>query len=498
MFVALLIVLAGCASLPRDIEAPPEQHALAPVASGILARIGESITRSNGPDQSGFYLLDLNADALNWRLALIDSAVSSLDLLYYLWYADNSGGLLLKRILMAADRGVQVRLLVDDMLLIGGDKELVALHQHPNIQIRLFNPRRQRQLGLVVEYVGRFEQLNSRMHNKLLVADNHAAIIGGRNIGDEYFGLNSRFNFQDLDVLGFGPVARQSSELFDNFWNSPLAVPASELPVRVSQQESAQMYHRFLGKEQSSDALANFPADPVDWTEKLLRVADQLNFGTSKVIYDRFENGELKRSMTEPLTQLLGSAEKDIQLVNAYIIPGQKFIDGLGRLTERGVEVRILTNSLASHDVPAVNSHYGKWRKPIIESGAQLFELRADPGIKPLVDTAPVVSKFSGLHIKAFVVDGQRVFIGSMNFDPRSANINTEMGVAIDSAGLGREMRQLAQLGMEPENAWQVLLDEKGQLIWVDSDETVTRQPARNGWQRVMDGFFKILPASQF
>jgi putative cardiolipin synthase len=496
--VPLLLALISCASLPRDIQPPAEQHALAPAETGILAGIRQSISRSQGPDHSGFFLLDLNADALSWRLALVDSAVSSLDLLYYLWYGHDSGRLMLKRIIGAADRGVQVRLLIDDMLLIGKDKGLVALDQHPNIELRLFNPKRQRKLGMVVDSLARFEEMNSRMHNKLIVADNHAVILGGRNIGDNYYGLNSSYNFHDLDVLGFGPVAGQSSELFDNFWNSSWVVPASALPARITPKQGRERIDKLLASLQKSDKLENFPLEPTDWTTQLEGLKQQLSFGSSEIVYDRLEDGEVVRGMTDPLGQMMRSAEKDIQLVNAYIIPEQDFIDGIRQLTERGVEVRILTNSLASHDVPAVNSHYRKWRRPIIEAGAELFELRADPAIKPRVDTAPVVSKFSGLHTKAFVVDGQRVFIGSMNFDPRSVDINTEMGIIIDSASLGRELQRLAERDMAPENAWQVLLDKQGQLIWVNSEETVTRQPARNAWQRVMDGFFKILPASQF
>lgn len=202
--------------------------------------------------------------------------------------------------------------------------------------------------------------------------------------------------------------------------------------------------------------------------------------------------------MTAPLRAVLKSAEHEVLLLNAYIIPKQNFIDEIKQLTGRGVRVRILTNSLASHDVPAVNSHYQKWRKPIIGTGAELYELRPDPAIKSLVDTQPVSSKFTGLHTKAFVVDRHKVFIGSMNFDPRSVNINTEMGVVIDSASLGAEMTELANRNMDPENAWQVKLNEQGKLIWVNSEETVTRQPARSAWQRFMDGFFKVFPKSQF
>ena len=248
----LLLALISCASLPSDIQPPAEQHALAPAATGILAGIGQSVSRSQGPDHSGFFLLALSAAALNWRLALIDSAVSSLDLLYYLWYGHDSGRLMLKRVIGAADRGVQVRLLIDDMLLIGKDKGLVALDQHPNIELRLFNPKRQRKLGMVVDSLARFGEMNSRMHNKLIVADNHAVILGGRNIGDYYYGLNSSYNFHDLDVLGFGPVAGQSSELFDNFWNSSWVVPASALPARITPEQGRERLDKLLASLQKS------------------------------------------------------------------------------------------------------------------------------------------------------------------------------------------------------------------------------------------------------
>jgi putative cardiolipin synthase len=493
-----LLLLVSCASLPTDFVRPPDEYAMSAAESGVLAEMAAAISDSRGAAQSGFSLLDRNADALRWRLALVDSAVSSLDLMYYLWYGHDSGRLLLKRVIEAAERGVKVRLLVDDLLLIGDDQALVALDRHPNIQLRLFNPKRQRKLGMVTDTLWRFGEMNSRMHNKLLVADNHAAILGGRNIGDYYFGLSSSYNFHDLDVLGFGPVARQSSDMFDNFWNSTWVVPAAVLPASVSGEQSQERFERLLVSLEASDRLEVFPVEPIDWSASLQELLTQLHYGSSEIVFDRFDNGDLVRGMTDPLGAIMRSAEHDIRLMNAYIIPEQDFVDAIRTLTERGVEVRILTNSLSSHDVPAVNSHYRKWRKPLIEAGAELYEWRADPAIKPRVDTAPVQSKFTGLHTKAFVVDGRHVFIGSMNFDPRSVDINTEMGIIIDSAGLGREMQRQADRDMAPENAWRVALDDEGRVLWVNSDETVTRQPARNAWQRVMDGFFKLLPKSQF
>jgi putative cardiolipin synthase len=495
--ILFLFALSSCATLTTDTSPPREDHAHAPADTGILAEVAQFVSDSYSPDQSGFSLLDRNADALQWRLALIDSAVSSLDIMYYLWYGDDSGRLLLKRVIRSADRGVRVRLLIDDMLLIGNDKALVALDMHPNIELRLFNPKRQRKAGIVFDFLMRFKDMNSRLHNKLVVADNQAAIIGGRNIGDYYFGLSRRYNFHDLDVLGFGPVAVKSSLLFDNFWNSDWSVPASALPVRVTAEESSKQFDRLMHKLQQSESLASLPMEPRDWTEELNALRPHLHSGHSEVIYDRFGDEGMERAMRDPLGQMLRSATNDIQIINAYIIPDQDFIDGLRQITDRGVTVQILTNSLASHDVPAVNSHYRQWRKPIIEAGAELYEFRADPAIKSQVDTAPMVSKFSGLHTKAFVVDTHMVFIGSMNFDPRSVNINTEMGVTIESEGLGREVLRLAHRDMDPANAWRVRLDEHGDLLWTNRDKTVTRQPARSGWQRVIDWFFRILPKSQ-
>ncbi len=493
-----LLALSACASLPKGIEPLPEQFALPPATTGLLADMDASIARTHEPDQSGFWLLDKNADALTWRLALIDEAVSSLDLMYYLWYDDDSGRLLLGRAILAANRGVKVRLIVDDLLLIGKDKTLVALHEQPNIQFRIFNPWRNRIAGRGVEFVGRFDQLNTRMHNKLLIADNHATILGGRNIGDSYFGLSHSYNFHDLDVLGIGPVARQASDMFDHFWNSSWVISASALPQKVNDKYVARKSQQFIERIQAAESLAGFDLEPQSWTDELNQLSGELKFGSSEFIYDKMENGELVEGVTGPMGAILKSAEHEILLANAYIIPDQSFIDEINQLTGKGVRVRILTNSLASHDVPAVNSHYQKSRMPIVEAGAELYELRRDPAIKSRVDTRPVSSKFIGLHTKAFVVDRHNVFIGSMNFDPRSVNINTEMGVVIDSASLGAEMAKLVNRDMGSENAWQVKLNDQGKLFWVNSDETVTRQPARNAWQRFMDGFFKIFPKSQF
>lgn len=492
----LALAIAGCAALPSDLPPPPKQFAPAPFESGVLAEISDTISDSRESDISGFHLLDRNADALSWRLALIDSAQASLDILYYLWLGD-SGRLLLKRVIDAADRGVQVRLIIDDLILIGQDRGLALIQQHPNIELRLFNPKRHRKLGMVLSSLANFDQLNSRLHDKLIVADNQAAILGGRNIGDEYFGLNPKFNFHDLDVMGFGPVAPHCSDLFDSFWNSSWVVSADQLPIKVTPQEAQDGWNQMLDTLAASTRLSSFPIDSRTWRDELLELVPKLHLGASEVIYDRIEEGELARAMADPLGELLRSAEHEIRITNAYIIPHQDSIYALGRIVRRGVEIHILTNSLASHDVPAVNSQYKLWREPLLKAGVHLYEWRSDPAIKTRVDTPPVVAEFSGLHTKSFVVDARKVFIGSMNFDPRSANINSEMGIIIESESLGAEMVRLAERDMAPQNAWQVGLDEEGKPVWRNSDETVTRQPARSNWQRVQDGMFRLVPKSQ-
>ncbi len=497
LHVLAFLTLSACSSLPKDIESSPEQFALSPATTGPLAEIDSTITQSHGSGVSGFWLLDKNADALTWRLALIDQATTSLDLMYYLWYADDSGRLMLERVIRAAERGVKVRLLVDDLLLIGGDKTLVALDQIPTIQLRVFNPWTNRKAGRGVEFIARLNTLNSRMHKKLVIADNHAAILGGRNIGDHYFGLGKKYNFHDLDVLGFGEVTRQSSSMFDNFWNSSWVIPAYVLPAKVDQQFINDRRERIHREVQAAANLAGFPVEPRDWSDALAELVPKLHFGSSEVIFDKIIDGELVRGMTDQLGRSLRAASQEILLMNAYIIPDQDFIDTIKELTGRGVQIRILTNSLATYDIPIVNSHYKKWRKPIVMAGGELFEMRHDAAIKSRVDTAPVHSKFIGFHSKAYVVDRRQVFIGSMNFDPRSANINTEMGVLIDSPSLGEALAILAARDMAPDNAWQVMLDERQKLIWVNSDETVTKQPARNAWQRFLDGLLRIVPKSQ-
>lgn len=498
---AATVLLAACSttSLRDEITRPEPSFAPAPATEGVLAKMATDIEAAYGPEHSGFRLLDASYDALLWRLALIDSAVSSLDIQTYLWYPDNAGLLILQRAVDAARRGVHVRLVVDDLLTSGQDQVIYELEQQPNIEFRLFNPWKKRgMLSRAGEMVAEFERLNTRMHDKLMIVDGRAAIVGGRNLGDHYFGLSSAYNFHDLDLLGFGNIATQANEMFDHFWNSEWVVSASNIDTEHDQEFARKKGQQVREKTQSAEELAAFGTEPRDWSEELSEVVSELHPGTSHMVFDTTTDDQVEQELAEKMFKFMNLAQQELLITNAYIIPGPPGIEFIQGLSDRGVEVRILTNSLESHDVPAVNSHYKGWRDDFINAGAELYELRADAAIQTTVDIPPVEGEFVGLHTKAVVVDRQMVFIGSMNFDPRSANINTEAGVFVDSPGLAADLAAVMNRDMAPENAWQVLLDEKGKPYWVNSDKTVTRQPARNGNQRIMDAIFKIFPKEQY
>jgi len=495
------LLLAACAgpALKDDIIRSEPSFASPPATTGVLAETANAVFTAHGPEYSGFKLLDNSYDSVAWRLALIDSATTSLDIQTYLWYPDNTGRLILQRAVDAAERGVRVRLIVDDLLTIGQEQLMVELENHPNIELRLFNPWKDRNmLSRGGEMIARMERLNTRMHDKLMIADGNAAVVGGRNIGDHYFGLSHDYNFHDLDLLGFGHIARQANEMFDHFWNSDWVVSAVNLDTEHDAEFAQQKWQELQNKNRAAEELKVFGVETADWSERIVEISGELHPGTSYLVYDKASGDAIEQDVASKMFGFMDLAQTDLMITNAYIIPGQKAVDFIQGLSDRGVRVRMLTNSLASHDVPAVNSHYEPWRDDIISAGAELYELRADAAIQSIVDIPPVKGEFVGLHTKAVVVDRNKVFIGSMNFDPRSFNINTEAGAFVESPGLARALAEVMERDMAPENAWQVLLNDKGKPYWVNSDETLDSQPARSGSQRVMNQIFKIFPKEQY
>jgi putative cardiolipin synthase len=483
------------------VSRPEASYAQPPATSGTLADIAQDITTKHGADRSGFHLLDGSLEGLQWRLALIDSATTSLDIQTYLWYPDHSGRLVLERAVHAANRGVKVRMIVDDLLLHGLDQMVVNLQAHPNIEFRIFNPWQDREslLSRAGEMIARMERLNTRMHDKLLIADGRAAVIGGRNIGDHYFGISTTYNFHDTDLLGIGHIGLEANDMFDRFWNSEWVLPGDSLKTEPDAKQADIAWTRLQAQSEIAPELASFSRKPQNWQSELDALVPALRIGRSELVYDETDSDQIQQNVISSMFNFFKLAEQELLIMNAYIIPSQPAIDFMQSLTDRGVDIRILTNSLASHDVPAVNSHYEPWRDDFINAGVELFELRADPAIKAeMVDVPPADSAFTGLHSKTAVVDRRYVFVGSMNLDPRSAKINTEMGAFVDSPELAEDLAALIERNMLGINSWQVKLNEKGKPYWVNSDETVTTQPARDGMQRVMNEIFKVGPAEQY
>ena len=498
LFVALL---AGCRTLPeyeRPEETYAEDYALPPQPDTDFKPIEISILERYGPDKSGFLLIPKNEQALNWRLAMIDHAKYSLDMQYYTWNADASGWLLLRRVFEAADRGVRVRLLVDDLHFHGREKGKASLNLHPDIETRVFNPWRYRTItaaGQFFEYLFSMNRLQYRMHNKLMVVDNQVALVGGRNLGDEYFGIKKRFNFHDLDLLAFGPVVREVSDTFDDYWNSKWAYPG-ELLAKPSEKTLTKVRQEAQRRVDNEQRLNSFPRTRADWSSHLRSLPESLSPGIAHALHDKESASEDQAIRTIfQMDPLFRATESELLIVSAYFIPTEWVIENLTEMTAKGVRVRIITNSLGSNDVPFSNSLYKKWRKRIIETGSELYEFRWDAALRPFVETPPVQGKSVGYHCKAVVVDRRHVYVGSLNFTPRAYELNTENGIVVeDCPELGEELAEVIEQDMTPENAWQVKLDEKGKLYWENSDGKVTRQPVRSFRQRIADWFLSLLP----
>ena len=497
LFLIVFIFLA-CTTLPEP-QIKTLTLAYEPDPDSRLAVVSRDLTADQSDGGSGFFKLFRNDEAMHWRLLLADLAEETLDMQYFIWKGDASGELLLKRVIQAADRGVRVRILVDDIYLIGADRTIAALSQHPRIEMRMFNPAQRRTGSIIVrglEWLGNFEQMNQRMHNKLIVADNRFAVVGGRNLGNEYFGLNPKQNFTDFDVLACGPVAKKVSASFDIYWNNQWAYPGDALLQNYQNQDLLPELRAELKDllAKNEKLLVEFQQPKQDWNSRLMMLADNLKAGSARVIYDEPLIGEdiPPVQLVESLGELTANAQHELLISTPYFIPHEDFYQGVPDLISRGVRVVVLTNSLGSTNHPIVHSGYKKHRKNVIEMGVELFELRHDASARGKFDTPPVQSKAFGLHAKYIVIDRKYTFVGSLNLDPRSIYINTEMGLIVDSETLAAGVAREFEDELLPENSWQVLLDEEKRLYWQAGDRILRKEPARSFWQRFQSGFFGL------
>lgn len=501
---AALIVVAvaahGCSALPplgqrsgsvalEDTAATPLGQAVAPLAAAH-------------PGLSGVYPLVDGRDAFAARVLLTHSAQRSLDVQYYIWRDDLTGTLMLDALRTAAARGVRVRLLLDDNNTSGLDPVLAAIDRHPNIEVRLFNPfamRRWRGLG----YLTDFSRLNRRMHNKSFTVDNQATIVGGRNIGNEYFGAAGDMLFLDLDVMAVGPVVREVSQDFDKYWNSASAYPVTALVDAADAERPEALAERAAAfrvqneAQRYLEAIANSP-----FVTQLVRQQLPLEWSLTRLLSDPPAKvlGEARpgERMADGLRKLLGEPKQEVDLVSPYFVPSKDGAGTLGDFARNGVRVRVLTNSLEATDVAAVHAGYAKWRRQLLQAGVSLYELRRSWGpALPETGKGRFGSSASSLHAKTFGVDGRTVFIGSFNMDRRSVDLNTEMGFVIDSPQLAGRLSQTLADSM-PERAYEVRMDEQGRLYWLERSEGKIRrheqEPGTTIWQRAGVQLLSFLP----
>ncbi|MGD9511623.1 MAG: phospholipase D family protein [Geminicoccaceae bacterium] len=452
------------------------------------------------PDQSGLVLVTSNLRAFAIRALAARSAERSLDLQYYYWKDDLTGGLLARELIAAADRGVRLRVLLDDINTKGDDSTCLALDSHPNIEIRLFNPSRSRANALRrgLEMALRACSVTRRMHNKAWIADGRMAIVGGRNIGDAYFDAAETSNFRDMDLMLLGPVVQQAETVFDDYWNSGAVLPVGslsgsrkgDLAGTVARLEAlvsgadAEPYLRRLRETDSVEGLLN-REQPIHWTASAKIVSDPAEKAVS---------GAEDNWLLNTIFPVVNSAKAELNIISPYFIPGDQGVAALRRLTANGAEVSVLTNSLAATDVVAVHGAYAGYRQRLLAGGVELYELRPEILRK---DVSLFGSRGASLHTKAFTVDGKSGFIGSFNFDPRSISLNTEMGVLFEDAAVTAEVNAVFANETAPASSYR-LLPENGRIVWQEGSgvevRMLTSEPEASIWRRLAAAVIGFLP----
>jgi len=453
-------------------------------------------------NKSGFFPLGQGMDALGARLRMLEKAEKSVDLQYFLMKDDTAGRVILHALLQAADRGVRVRFLLDDIFTEAPDRNLLLINQHPNIEVRLFNPISRRGSHFL-NFVGNFRRANRRMHNKSFTVDKAASIVGGRNIADEYFQLDETAVFADFDVLAIGPIASDILTSFDAYWNFSFAIPIEQLSSEVEagtlekerafiDEKISATYSRVYEKALQSRLLQDLIAGQRSFFEAEARVLADYP--------EKLENeiGDEHKNLIGELREFLRSAEQEVIFLSPYYVPGKNGIELLRSLSENGVRVIVATNSLASNNHVPVHSGYARYRKDTIRAGVELYEARADAG-RNTGRGDNSTEKFT-LHTKLVLVDRRYLFVGSLNLDPRSIDINAEMGLLIDSAEmtstLADALDELIQM-----YSYRVDLNSRGRLEWrgvIDGAEVVEKsEPQAGTWLRFKAWVLRIGPESQ-
>jgi putative cardiolipin synthase len=499
LLAVVFLMATGCASLPEDYHKTKSSALPDPESTSLGADI--AAVAAQHPGESGFALLRYGRNAFNLRVALSDLAEKTLDVQVYIWEADETGRIFTERLLRAADRGVRVRVLVDDLGLQASDEKVAGLDAHPNIEVRIFNPFANRDTKFL-DFVFDLDRVNNRMHNKTVIVDNSAAIVGGRNLGDHYFGVNPDTNFRDLDIAAIGPIVRDISTVFDHFWRGDWAVPIAALVDDPPSAEDAQaLFAELRTQAQSGNYPYDIERDQAQMRRELAGATGLFTWARGQIVWDdpaqqeSLENTAGSSRIISNLFDKLEKVQTSFDVESAYFVLSERSLDAIRDLVDRGVSVRVLTNSLASNDVLAAHAGHALYREEMLQAGAELYELRPDSVvIRKTWEGEPR----AGLHTKALVFDGESLFVGSFNLDPRSANINTEAGLYVDSRVLAAQLLEYMEDARRPENAYRVELDESGELVWTTREDGVEVQydvdPHSTWGQRMMSRFIGILP----
>jgi cardiolipin synthase C len=507
----------GCSTLPPGANFPKTVSvALAHPEETSLGRQFESAATEHGGN-SGLRIITLGVDGFLTRMQMIGAAERTLDLQYFIFRGDETGRLLTASLLRAADRGVRVRVLIDDGATVAGDEQINALHAYPGVQIRVFNPfayRGHNKLLRGVEFMFNASRLDYRMHNKLLVADNTVALIGGRNIGNQYFQVDPESQFADDDVFVAGPLAGKLSATFDEYWNSGLAIPAEALAAGDDGRASRGRQVR------AEKPLQKLESGGVDYVARIASgepyagmISGRLPlvWAPAQVVCDspdkkHVENGTLTgRLMSQPVADTARAVQSELLMVTPYFIPVEEEQQLLLDLRQRKIRVRILSNSLESNPDPVAQSGYRRFRTPLLKNGVEMHEIRSLLGNARGSGQTARLSRYGNyaLHAKLYVFDRRKLFIGSMNFDQRSFRLNTEVGLIIDSESLAQQSAQRFEAMIRPENSYTLALRPvqpgiSTHLVWVTENEGKTvelaREPARSDWQRLKVKLMSLLP----
>ena len=487
-----MFLLHGCAAL-QPVDVPVE---LTPSPS--MAQSWQEIEAVK--DGDWFHVLNTGDVAFDWRLRAIDSAVDSIDLQTFIWELDATGLQVRDHLLAAAARGVFVRVLVDDSFILDADAELLDIDHHPGIELKVFNPYKRRSSDSALREVlnlGEFHRLDHRMHNKALVVDNRVAIVGGRNMAAHYFGYHESANFRDMEVVTGGPVVQALADAFDEYWNNPWSFPvAAVMEQRSGPGAPTSIDSTITG----GDPTWHVEQTNAERREEWMELVRHAHSGQALLLLDNppgehpGDAGEAPVQVGQQLVEAIDRASDEVLLVSAYLIPTPQLEAAIQRAENRGVEVRILTNSIGSNNHLTSHSAYRNHVQNLVEMGVDVHELRDDAKDRGFYIESPVDDKSLCLHAKVLVLDDDIVFLGSANLDPRSLRINTEMGLLINSPLLNQEIRAFLEPDFSLRNAWHLQLDEAGRITWTSDDEVLDHQPTHSYMRRIEDWFLSLLP----